>query len=88
MVRRRVVVTGLVQGVWFRDTCQSRARRSGVSGWIRNRADGSVEAVFEGENDAVDALVAWCHEGPDRARVDAVEVTEQPVEGAAGFWVR
>lgn len=88
MVRRHVIVTGAVQGVWFRDTCQGLARRAGVAGWIRNRPDGSVEAVFEGDDDAVDKLVAWCHEGPERARVDAVEVTAQPVEGSAGFWVR
>jgi acylphosphatase len=83
-----VVVTGSVQGVWFRDSCQNLARRAGVAGWVRNRLDGSVEAIFEGEADAVDALVAWCHEGPERARVEAVTVTDEPVEGAAGFWIR
>jgi acylphosphatase len=88
MVRRHVVITGHVQGVWFRDSCQQRARRSGVAGWVRNRPDGSVEAIFEGDDDAVEALVDWCREGPERARVDHVEVGDQPVEGAAGFWVR
>jgi acylphosphatase len=88
VIRRHVVVTGAVQGVWFRDTCQGLARRSDVAGWIRNRADGSVEAIFEGHDVDVERLVAWCSEGPDRARVDSVTVTEQAVEGAAGFWVR
>ena len=88
MIRRHVVVTGSVQGVWFRDTCQGLARRAGVAGWIRNRSDGSVEAVFEGPEPAVDELVAWCHDGPERARVDAVTVDEQAVEGSAGFWIR
>lgn len=88
MVRRHVVVTGAVQGVWFRDTCQNVARRAGVAGWIRNRTDGSVEAIFEGPDDAVDQLVAWCHEGPERAEVAQVTVTDEPVEGSAGFWIR
>ena len=88
MIRRHVVIAGSVQGVWFRDTCQGIARREGVAGWIRNRPDGTVEAVFEGEDAAVDRLLEWCREGPERARVDTVTVTDQPVEGSAGFWVR
>lgn len=87
-IRVHVVVTGRVQGVWFRDSCQQRARQRGVAGWVRNLADGSVEAIFEGEEDAVEAMVAWCHDGPERAQVDAVAVTHHPAEGAAGFWVR
>ncbi len=87
-IRVHVVVTGRVQGVWFRDSCQQRARQRGVAGWVRNLADGSVEAIFEGEEDAVEAMVAWCREGPERARVDDVEATHVPAEGAAGFWVR
>jgi acylphosphatase len=64
------------------------ARREGVSGWVRNRSDGAVEAEIEGPKDAVDRVVAWCHEGPPRARVDGVEVTDiQPV-GARSFHVR
>lgn len=88
MIRRHVIVTGRVQGVWFRDSCQTLARRAGVAGWVRNRPDGSVEAVFEGEDGAVEALLTWCHEGPERARVDSVAITELAVEGSAGFWVR
>jgi acylphosphatase len=85
IVRRRVLVSGRVQGVWFRDTCCERARRFGVAGWVRNLADGRVEGVFEGRAAAVDRLVAWCHDGPSHARVDAVEVRTEPAEGLAGF---
>ena len=86
-VRRRVVVTGRVQGVFFRDSTRREARRRRVSGWVTNRADGSVEAVFEGEPDAVDALVAWTRRGPVRARVDTHAVTEEEPTGEAGFAV-
>ncbi|GIU87247.1 MAG: acylphosphatase [Acidimicrobiia bacterium] len=87
-VRVRVVVTGRVQGVWFRDTCRERARREGVAGWVRNRPDGAVEAELEGPPAAVARLVEWCREGPPRARVDAVEVTDLPPRGERGFRVR
>jgi len=92
-VRRRVVVSGRVQGVWFRDSCRSEAVTRGVAGWVRNRADGAVEAVFEGEPRAVAAMVDWCRHGPPRARVDGVEVTEEAVTEEAvdeksGFEVR
>ncbi len=82
---RHVLVAGRVQGVWFRDTCCEQARNLGVAGWVRNLADGRVEAVFEGPPAAVDRMVAWCHEGPSRARVDAVEATARTPEGLAGF---
>lgn len=84
-VRRRVVVSGRVQGVWFRDSCREQARRRGVHGWVRNLPDGRVEAVFEGEPGAVDALVAWCHEGPPRAVVQRVELCEEEPAGERGF---
>jgi acylphosphatase len=84
-VRRRVVVHGFVQGVFFRDTVRRRAHSAGVAGWVRNNADGTVEAVFEGDEDAVAALVAFCHEGPRGARVDRVEILEEPVEGLESF---
>ena len=84
-VRRRVLVSGRVQGVWFRDTCCEQARNLGVAGWVRNLADGRVEAHFEGPPAAVDRMVAWCHEGPTRARVDAVDVTARTPDGRAGF---
>jgi acylphosphatase len=71
---RRVVVAGEVQGVFFRDTCARRARAEGVAGWIRNRADGRVEAWFEGRPQAVENMVTWCREGPPRAEVTDVAV--------------
>jgi acylphosphatase len=87
VVRRRVFVTGMVQGVWFRETCRQEAESLGVQGWVTNRYDGRVEAVFEGEEAAVDRMVAWCHHGPRRARVDDVEVKQEEPEGARGFRV-
>ncbi len=78
MLRRRVVVHGLVKGVGFRVSVARRAQSRGVAGWVRNRVDGTVEAVFEAEPDAVDALVAFAREGPRGAEVDAVEVAAEP----------
>ena len=86
-VRRRVVVHGRVQGVWFRGSTEAEARTAGVCGWVRNRADGSVEAVFEGPAEAVDALIAFCRRGPRHARVKGVEIYEEAVEGLRGFRV-
>ena len=88
MIRRRVIVRGLVQGVFFRDSARRLAQRHGVSGWVANRADGAVEAVFEGEADAVERLVAFSREGPRGAQVESVEVTEEEPEELAGFSVR
>jgi acylphosphatase len=85
VIRRRVVVHGLVQGVFFRDTVRRHAEVAGVDGWVRNRPDGTVEAVLEGEPPAVERLVALCHEGPRGARVDRVEVREEEPEGLQGF---
>jgi acylphosphatase len=87
-IRRRVVAHGRVQGVFFRDTMRRRASERGVAGWVRNRPDGAVEAVFEGPADAVEALVRFAHEGPRGAEVEAVEVSEEDPEGLAGFEVR
>jgi acylphosphatase len=87
VVRRRVLVSGRVQGVFFRDACRQAARRERVSGWVRNRGDGRVEACFEGEPDAVARLVAWCRQGPPRAHVHDVEVFEERPENAAGFFI-
>jgi acylphosphatase len=87
-VRKRVVVRGRVQGVFFRDTIRNAAEREGVSGWVRNNPDGAVEAVFEGDGAAVERLVALCREGPPGARVEDVEVRDEPEEGATGFRVR
>lgn len=82
---REVRVTGHVQGVFFRAGCADRAEDLGVTGWMRNEADGSVTGHFEGDPRAVDALIAWCHDGPPRAHVDAVEVTDADVSGASRF---
>ena len=85
MIRRRVIVHGLVQGVFFRDTVRRRAQSWGVAGRIRNNWDGTVEAVFEGESDAVERLVELCRKGPSGARVDRVEVSSEEREGLRGF---
>jgi acylphosphatase len=87
-IRRRVVVGGRVQGVAFRAATRAEARRGGVDGWVRNRSDGSVEAVFEGSPAAVETLVAWCRAGPRLARVERIEVRDEAPEGLAGFEVR
>jgi acylphosphatase len=88
MIRRRVVVHGHVQGVFFRDTTVRRAVERGVAGWVRNNPDGTVEAVFEGDPDAVEALVRFAHEGPRGAIVERVEVTQEETEGLTRFGVR
>lgn len=86
-IRRRVVVHGHVQGVFFRDTTRREARSAGVAGWVANRPDGAVEAVLEGDEEAVSRLVRFCHEGPRGAAVDRVEVFEEELEGLASFEV-
>lgn len=86
-VRRRVVVHGFVQGVFFRDTVRRQAVARGVAGWVRNTPDGAVEAVFEGKPDVVERLVELCRTGPRGARVDTIEVYEEEPEGLAGFRV-
>ena len=88
MQRRRVVVQGHVQGVFFRETTRRRAASAGVAGWVRNVPDGRVEAVFEGEREPVDALVAYMREGPRGARVDWIDVEAEEPEGLAGFEIR
>lgn len=88
MIRRRVVVTGVVQGVFFRDGCRREARRLGVTGWVTNRSDGSVEGVFEGDAAAVEQMVAWVRQGPPRATIESVEVLEEAPAGELEFRVR
>jgi acylphosphatase len=88
MERRRVVVHGFVQGVGFRFAVERAAESRGVTGWVRNRPDGTVEAVFEGERKAVDALVDFCRRGPRGADVDRVDVIAESAEGLFGFGVR
>jgi len=87
MIRRRVVVTGLVQGVFFRDTCRREARSHQVAGSVRNRPDGAVEAVFEGAEPGVLAMCRWCEVGPRHAQVSSVEVFEEDPIGVTGFQV-
>jgi acylphosphatase len=88
LVRRRVIVHGQVQGVWFRDSIRERARSHEVAGWACNRPDGTVEAVLEGERGAVERIVSFCRTGPPRARVRLVEVHEEATAGLTGFAVR
>ncbi len=88
MVRIRVVVHGVVQGVWFRESCRRMAIDQGVHGWVRNREDGTVEAVFEGEPQPVSVVVSWCRIGPPRADVTSIDVSEESPEGVNGFRVR
>ena len=87
-VRRRVVAHGRVQGVFFRDSAQRMASSAGVSGWVRNRNDGAVEAVFEGDPDAVDRMTTWMGQGPSRAYVERTEVFDEAPVGESGFRVR
>ena len=87
-VRRRVLVRGYVQGVFFRDSCRREAKTRGVAGWVANRADGAVEAVFEGEQDAVAAMVEWCRRGPRGADVESVDETSEEPEGLSRFEIR
>ena len=88
MIRRRVVVHGRVQGVFFRDSCRRQATQHGVTGWVRNRPDGTVEAVFEGDPDAVEAVTRWCHQGPPSAHVERVDSDDEPPAGEQGFRLR
>ena len=87
-MRKRVVVHGRVQGVFFRDSTRRRAEAAGVAGWVANRPDGTVEAVLEGDADAVESLVRWLHDGPRGAGVERVEVEDGEPEGLTGFDVR
>ncbi|MGH2962486.1 MAG: acylphosphatase [Solirubrobacterales bacterium] len=82
------MIHGRVQGVFFRDTTRRRAAERGVAGWVRNNPDGSVEAAFEGEPEAVESMVRLAHEGPRGAVVERVDVSEEEPEGLAGFSVR
>jgi acylphosphatase len=88
VVRRRVVVHGEVQGVNFRDEARKEAESAGLAGSVTNRDDGGVEAVFEGDPDAVERLVDWCRSGPSSAEVENVEESEEEPHGDSGFEVR
>ncbi|WP_436927391.1 acylphosphatase [Halosimplex amylolyticum] len=86
--RAHVYVSGRVQGVYYRATTRDEARERGVDGWVKNLDDGRVEAVFEGPDEAVEAMVEWCHEGSSRARVDDVEAEYAEPDGLDGFEIR
>jgi acylphosphatase len=88
VVRYRVLVSGRVQGVYFRDTCRRVAQQHGVTGWVRNLPDGRVEAVFEGPADGVRFLVDWARHGPRLAVVDDVAVAAEQPEGLGSFVIR
>ena len=84
-ISRRLRIHGRVQGVYYRASTVQQAERLGVSGWVRNRADGSVEALVQGPPDAVQALIDWAHQGPPRAQVNAVQVGAVPAQAITGF---
>jgi acylphosphatase len=88
VIRRRVVARGQVQGVFFRDTTRREAASAGVAGWVRNRSDGAVEAVFEGDEAAVERMLEFARGGPGRADVEDLEVIDEEPEGLSGFDVR
>ena len=88
MKRVNVRISGRVQGVGFRYSAIERAQSLRVGGWVANRPDGTVEAVFEGDDDAVDSLVRWCEHGPHGARVDRVDVEQEEPQGERGFTAR
>jgi acylphosphatase len=88
VVRKRVILHGRVQGVFFRDTTRRRAQTLGVAGWARNLPDGTVEVVLEGDSEAVESLVRFCREGPRGADVDRVDVSEEEAAGLSGFRIR
>ena len=88
MISRRVRVHGRVQGVFFRDTARRVATDAGVAGWIANRDDGTVEALLEGDEAAVERVIEFCRHGPEGAAVERVEVSEAEPEGRQGFTIR
>ena len=87
-MRARVLVSGRVQGVFFREETRRRARSLGIAGWVANRPEGTVEAVFEGPREQVESMVGWCSRGPSGARVDDVQVAWEDPRGDEGFAVR
>jgi acylphosphatase len=88
LTRVRVRIRGRVQGVFFRAEARARAESLGVAGWVRNADDGSVEAVFEGDDEQVESMVEWCRRGPAGGRVEEVEVVREEPAGEIGFQVR
>lgn len=87
-VRRKVLVSGRVQGVFYRDTCRRVAQQEGVGGSARNMPDGRVEVVLEGAADSVDRVIAWCRKGTDWSQVESVEVSEEKPQGQSDFRIK
>ena len=85
MIRRRLLVSGRVQGVFYRDSCKSTAESAGVAGSARNLPDGRVEVILEGETDAVNEVIEWCRSGTAQSRVESVEVSDEEPAGARSF---
>jgi acylphosphatase len=83
-----VVVSGQVQGVWFRASTKQKAEELGLTGWVRNNPNGCVEAIFEGEEELVNKIIDWCYNGPPMAKVDNVEVKKQKTVGFKDFSIR
>ena len=84
-----VVISGRVQGVWFRANTKQKAEQLGVTGWVKNTADGKVEALFEGDKKHIQEMIDWCHQGPPSAQIDHVEITEQSASnGFDGFSIK
>ncbi|HHF55963.1 MAG TPA: acylphosphatase [Thermoplasmatales archaeon] len=88
MKRAHVRIYGKVQGVWFRAHTKDMADKLGIKGWVRNVPDGSVEAVFEGDDESVEKIIEWCHRGPPLARVEGVEVEYEEPKGEEKFEIR
>ena len=88
LLRARVLVSGRVQGVFFRDSTREKAEALGLSGWVRNLPDGRVEAVFEGDGDRVEEIISWCETGPPDAGVQNVSTENEEPENLRGFEVR
>ena len=84
-IRRLLLVSGQVQGVFYRDSCRQQAEEKGIAGSARNLPDGRVEVLLEGDQDAVEHMIEWCRRGSDMARVDSVEIEEQEPRGETGF---
>ena len=80
-MRKHLIISGRVQGVFFRSSTQDKAASLGLSGWVRNTSDGNVEAVFEGEEAVVEEMISWCHKGPSPASVDNVKISEEAPSG-------
>jgi acylphosphatase len=84
-IARRLVIRGRVQGVWFRESMRQQAQSLGVAGWVRNRADGTLEAFVEGTPQAIESILRWAHRGPEHAHVEHVQESEERASGLEGF---